>query len=72
MALMPVAEALRRVLADAKPLPAETVPLKEAFGRVLTARCCGVANAAAGSRLGNGWLRGPRRAMWNRRRSHLK
>ncbi len=36
MALMPVAEALRRVLADAKPLPAERVPLNEAFGRVLT------------------------------------
>jgi len=36
MALMPVAEALQRVLADAKPLPAETVPLDEALGRVLT------------------------------------
>jgi molybdopterin molybdotransferase len=36
MALMAVAEALQRVLADAKPLPAETVPLKEALGRVLT------------------------------------
>lgn len=35
MALMPVAEALQRVLADAKPLPAETVPLDEALGRVL-------------------------------------
>lgn len=34
-ALMPVAEALARVLADAKPLPAETVPLNDAFGRVL-------------------------------------
>ena len=32
---MPVAEALARVLADAKPLPAETVPLNDAFGRVL-------------------------------------
>src|SRR5690349_10678493 len=36
MALMPVAEALQRVLADAKPLPAETAPLNEALGRVLT------------------------------------
>ncbi len=35
-ALMPVAEALTRVLADALPLPAETVPLDEARGRVLT------------------------------------
>ena len=34
-ALMPVAEALRRVLADAHALPAETVPLDEALGRVL-------------------------------------
>lgn len=34
-ALMPVAEALARVLADAKPLPAESVPIAEAFGRVL-------------------------------------
>ncbi|MGH6728256.1 MAG: molybdopterin molybdotransferase MoeA [Pseudolabrys sp.] len=34
--LMPVAEALQRVLADARPLPAETVALKEARGRVLT------------------------------------
>src|SRR4029079_3747102 len=36
MALMAVAEALRRVLADARPLPAETVALDEALGRVLT------------------------------------
>jgi molybdopterin molybdotransferase len=35
MALMPVAEALKRVLADAKPLPAESVPLDDALGRVL-------------------------------------
>jgi molybdopterin molybdotransferase len=33
---MPVAEALQRVLADAKALPAETVPLNDALGRVLT------------------------------------
>jgi len=33
--LMPVAEALARVLADARPLEAETVPLEQAFGRVL-------------------------------------
>jgi molybdopterin molybdotransferase len=33
---MPVAEALRQVLADASPLAAETVPLKDALGRVLT------------------------------------
>jgi len=32
---MSVAEALQRVLADAKPLPAETVPLNDALGRVL-------------------------------------
>jgi molybdopterin molybdotransferase len=37
VALMPVAEALARVLADADPLPAETVPLIEAHGRVLAA-----------------------------------
>jgi molybdopterin molybdotransferase len=36
MALMPVAEALRKVLADAKPLPAETVALEDALGCVLT------------------------------------
>jgi molybdopterin molybdotransferase len=36
MALMPVAEALRLVLADAKPLPAEVVALDHAAGRVLT------------------------------------
>jgi molybdopterin molybdotransferase len=35
MALMPVAEALQRVLADASPLPAETVSLSEGLGRVL-------------------------------------
>ncbi len=33
---MPVAEALARVLADAKPLPAQSVPLHDALGRVLT------------------------------------
>jgi molybdopterin molybdotransferase len=37
MALMPVAEALARVLADAKSLPSENVPLRQALGRVLTA-----------------------------------
>ena len=36
MALMPVAEALRLVLADAKPLPAEFVTLDHAAARVLT------------------------------------
>lgn len=36
MALMPVAEALKRVLTDARPLPAESVPLDNALGRVLT------------------------------------
>lgn len=36
MALMPVAEALARVLADAAPLPGEPVPLTRAVGRVLT------------------------------------
>jgi molybdopterin molybdotransferase len=35
MALMPVAEALQRVLADARALPAEDVPLQDALGRVL-------------------------------------
>lgn len=34
--MMPVAEALARVLADAKPLPAEPVALHDALGRVLT------------------------------------
>ena len=37
MALMPVAEALARVLADAGPLAAEAVPLAHAHGRVLAA-----------------------------------
>ena len=37
MALMPVAEALARVLADAKPLAAEHTPLAQAHGRVLAA-----------------------------------
>ena len=36
MPLMPVAEALQRVLADALALPAETVALNDALGRVLT------------------------------------
>ncbi|MGE5166273.1 MAG: gephyrin-like molybdotransferase Glp [Sphingobacteriales bacterium] len=36
MSLMPVAEALRLVLAEAKPLPAESVALDSALGRVLT------------------------------------
>ena len=35
MALMPVAEALQRVFADARPLPAVPVALDAAFGRVL-------------------------------------
>jgi molybdopterin molybdotransferase len=34
--LMPVAEALQRVLAEARPLPAEMVELSDALGRVLT------------------------------------
>src|SRR5713226_9102839 len=37
MALMPVAAALERVLADAAPLPARPTPLAEAHGRVLAA-----------------------------------
>ena len=37
MALMPVAEALTRVLADAEPLAAEATPLADAHGRVLAA-----------------------------------
>ena len=36
VALMPVAEALQRVLADARALSAETVALNDALGRVLT------------------------------------
>ncbi|MEI9805423.1 MAG: gephyrin-like molybdotransferase Glp [Pseudolabrys sp.] len=36
MPLMPVAEALARVLADAQPLEPQTVPLSDALGRVLT------------------------------------
>jgi molybdopterin molybdotransferase len=34
---MPVAEALQRVLAEARALPAEMIPLDDALGRVLTA-----------------------------------
>jgi len=37
MALMPVAEALEKVLADAEPLPFEAASLTEAHGRVLAA-----------------------------------
>jgi len=37
VALIPVAEALSRVLADAEPLPAQSVPLAQALGRVLSA-----------------------------------
>jgi len=37
VALMPVAEALARVLADAEPLAAEATPLADAHGRVLAA-----------------------------------
>lgn len=36
MTLMPVAEALQRVLAEARALAGETVPLHDALGRVLT------------------------------------
>lgn len=36
MGLLPVSEALARVLKDAAPLSAETVPLDDALGRVLT------------------------------------
>ncbi len=36
MALMSVADALERVLAEARPLPAERVDLRQAVGRVLT------------------------------------
>ena len=36
MSLMPVTEALQRVLAGARPLPPETVALNDALGRVLT------------------------------------
>ena len=35
MALMPVAEALQRVLADAAPLPTQSIPLSDALGYVL-------------------------------------
>src|SRR5262245_54808514 len=35
MALMPVADALGRILAQASPLPAEQTPLNAAHGRVL-------------------------------------
>src|SRR5215510_14013684 len=37
MALMPVAEALAKVLAGVEPLPGEPTPLAEAHGRVLAA-----------------------------------
>jgi molybdopterin molybdotransferase len=37
MALVPVAEALRRLLDDVEPLPAEAVPLHEAYDRALAA-----------------------------------
>jgi molybdopterin molybdotransferase len=37
VALMPVAEALARVLANAEPLPAQPAPLADAHGRVLAA-----------------------------------
>jgi len=37
VALMPVAEAMQRVLAGADPLPVETVALEDALGRVLAA-----------------------------------
>jgi molybdopterin molybdotransferase len=36
MALLPVAEALERILTGAEPLPAVEMPLKDALGRVLT------------------------------------
>ena len=35
MALMPVEEALSRILANVRPLPSENVALDEALGRVL-------------------------------------
>ncbi|HOV05581.1 MAG TPA: molybdopterin molybdenumtransferase MoeA, partial [Kaistiaceae bacterium] len=37
MALLPVSEAIARVLADVAPTPAETVAVDAAFGRVLAA-----------------------------------
>ena len=57
MALMPVAEALQRVLADARALPAETVKLNDALGRVLTENVSRTAHPAAGRSLGHGRLR---------------
>ncbi len=56
MSLMPVAEALQRVLADAKALPEETVPLADALGRVLTADVSALRTQPPGRRFGHGRL----------------
>ena len=57
MALMPVAEALARVLAEAEPLPAEPAPLTEALRARAGCRCHGIADPAACGRFRYGRLR---------------
>ena len=61
MALLPVADALARVLDGAAPLPAETVPLADAARPRARRRRRGAAHPAAGRRLGDGRLCGARR-----------
>ena len=60
MALMPVAEALRLVLIDAKPLPVETVPLDRARGRVLAEDMAALRTQPPARSLGNGRICGAR------------
>ena len=61
VALLSVAEALERVLANAAPLPAEDVPLADASRPRPGLRSQGVAHPAAGGRFRHGRLRGARR-----------
>ncbi len=68
-ALMPVEEALARVLASIPgPLGAEKVALADAFGRTLAHDVARAANPAAVRQFGDGRLRAARRRRGARRR----
>ncbi len=64
MALLSVAEALERVLADAVPLPAEEVPLAQADGRVLAYDLMARRTQPPANVSRNGWLRGSRQQRY--------
>ena len=61
MALLPVTEALERLLAGAEPSGTETVPLAEAAGRVLAGPLKALRTQPPFAGFGDGRLRGARR-----------